>query len=143
MYFIRGSKNSPFFRRAQWSLTVFTISRHVFCVQNQMYPVRITQSYFKIHFHFISYLRSTLPRDIYPSIGRASQRSTFSYLPVRETEGYRMDNPERLLHHVTEVEPRHKVLLPGGPPSGVGCENTTQLALTGDLMLPLVLCQGR
>jgi len=54
-----------------------------------------------------------------------------------------MDNPERLLHHVTEVEPRHKVLLPGGPPSSVGRENAPQLALTCGLMLPLVLCQGR
>ena len=54
-----------------------------------------------------------------------------------------MDNPERLLHHVTEVEPRHKVLLPGGPPSGVGREHAPQLSLTGGLMIPLVLCQGR
>ena len=30
----------------------------------------------KIPFHFIPYLRTTLPRDIYPSVGQASQRST-------------------------------------------------------------------
>lgn len=53
-----------------------------------------------------------------------------------------MDNPERLLHHVTEIEPGHKILLPGGSSSGVRRENAAQLALTGCLLLLVILRQS-
>lgn len=56
---------------------------------------------------------------------RAAQTRTSCYSPVREAEGDGVDNPERLLHHVTEVEPRHELLLPGRASPGMCCKHAT------------------
>lgn len=54
-----------------------------------------------------------------------------------------MDNPERFLHHVTEVEPWYEFLLPGGPPPGVRREDTAQLPFTRRLLVVVFVGQRR
>jgi hypothetical protein len=76
-------------------------------------------------------------------IGRQDEgtRAIRRYSPVREAERDGMDNPERFLHHVAEVEPRNKLLLPGGPSPGVRREYATEFAFTRRLLVAIFLGQ--
>jgi hypothetical protein len=81
----------------------------------------------------------TAVRTSNPTLGEQFEPLNVNYSPVREAERDGVDNPERLLHHVAEVESRYQLLLPGRPSSGVRCEDAAQFALARSLTPLLVL----